>query len=166
MDDPQTGIWFSIPIPFPGAKRPFPLTSAVQRPLDGNHQIQKGSRIMHHLRQAVWGDIWKCTLEKSETNATSAIMLPLNQAIWGHIWKDTIEKNCITIYDILLSISIYLSCLVWLTDYPTREVLEITWKKYDKIMMFRICTKSNYYLSCWWRWRWWVGKTSLTDWLC
>ena len=116
--------------------------------------------------EAVWGDIWKCTLEKSETNATSAIMLPLNQAIWGHIWKDTIEKNCITIYDILLSISIYLSCLVWLTDYPTREVLEITWKKYDKIMMFRICTKSNYYLSCWWRWRWWVGKTSLTDWLC
>ena len=26
MDHPKTGIWFSIPIKFPGAKRPFPLT--------------------------------------------------------------------------------------------------------------------------------------------
>ena len=32
------------------------------------------------------GNIWKRTVEKSQTNATSVIMHPLVQAIWGNIW--------------------------------------------------------------------------------
>ena len=49
--------------------------------------------IIHLLMQAIWGHIWKCTVEKSQTNATNAIMLLLQQAIWGHIWKHTVEKR-------------------------------------------------------------------------
>ena len=30
-------------------------------------------------------------MEKSQTNATCVIMHPLIQAIWGDIWKDTME---------------------------------------------------------------------------
>ena len=41
---------------------------------------------MHPLRQTIWGHIWKHTVEKGQTNATSA-------AIWGHIWKHTVVKN-------------------------------------------------------------------------
>ena len=47
---------------------------------------------MHPLRQANWGDIWKNTVEKRQTNATNVIMHPLSQAIWRDIWKYTVEK--------------------------------------------------------------------------
>ena len=45
------------------------------------------------LRQAIWEHIWKCTVEKSQTNATNATLHPLRQAIWGHIWKPTEAKS-------------------------------------------------------------------------
>ena len=48
---------------------------------------------MHLLRQAIWGNIWKDTVEKRQTNATNATMHPLGQAIWGHIWRHTVEKS-------------------------------------------------------------------------
>ena len=48
---------------------------------------------MHLLMQAIWGNIWKHTVEKSQTNATSATMHLLRQAIWGSIWKLTVEKS-------------------------------------------------------------------------
>ena len=48
---------------------------------------------MHPIRQAIWGHIWKRPVEKSHTNATSVTMHPLGQAIWGHIWKRTVEKS-------------------------------------------------------------------------
>ena len=48
---------------------------------------------MHPLRQAIWGDIWKHTAEKSQTNATNVIMHPLRQTVWGHIWRRTVEKS-------------------------------------------------------------------------
>ena len=47
---------------------------------------------MHSIRQAIWGDVWKSTVEKSQTSATSVNMHHLGQAIWGHIWKHTVEK--------------------------------------------------------------------------
>ena len=43
---------------------------------------------MHPLRQEIWGDTWKPTVEKRQTNATN-----VRQAIWGHIWKRTAEKG-------------------------------------------------------------------------
>ena len=48
---------------------------------------------MHPLRQEIWGDTWKPTVEKRQTNATNVIMHPLMQVIWGHIWKHTVEKS-------------------------------------------------------------------------
>ena len=35
--------------------------------------------------QVLWGLIWNYTVEKSQTNATSATTFPLKQSIWGHI---------------------------------------------------------------------------------
>ena len=48
---------------------------------------------MHPRTQAIWGDIWKPTVEKSPTNATSVTMPLLGQVIWGHIWIHTVEKS-------------------------------------------------------------------------
>ena len=45
--------------------------------------------IMHPLMQAIWGHIWKHTVEKSQTNATSVTMLLLGQTSWEHISKDS-----------------------------------------------------------------------------
>ena len=43
--------------------------------------------------QAIWWHNWKCTEEKSQTNATNVTM-PLHlHAIWGDIWKHTVEKS-------------------------------------------------------------------------
>ena len=44
---------------------------------------------MHPLKQAIWGHIWKHTLETNRTNATNATMRRLIQSIWGNIWKHT-----------------------------------------------------------------------------
>ena len=38
-------------------------------------------------RQAIWGHIWKLTLEKKRTNATNATLHLFGQTIWGDIWK-------------------------------------------------------------------------------
>ena len=48
---------------------------------------------IHLLIRAIWGHIWKCTVEKSQTSATNVTMHPLRQAIWGLIWKCTVEKS-------------------------------------------------------------------------
>ena len=45
------------------------------------------------LGQAIWGFIWKHTVEKSQTNATDVIMHAQTQVLWGHIWKHTLEKS-------------------------------------------------------------------------
>ena len=57
------------------------------------NQTNATSVIMPLLRQANWGDIWKCTAEKSHTNAISVIMHRLRQATWGDIWKRTVERS-------------------------------------------------------------------------
>ena len=44
------------------------------------------------FKQSIWRNVWKHTVEKSQTNATNETMHPLGQAIWGDIWKDTVEK--------------------------------------------------------------------------
>ena len=48
---------------------------------------------LHPFRQAIWGQIWKLTVEKSRTNAISVTTSHLGHAIWGHIWKHTVEKK-------------------------------------------------------------------------
>ena len=55
-------------------------------------QTNAASVTMHLLEQVIWGNIWKRTVEKSQTNATNVNMHPLRQAIWGDIWKRTVEE--------------------------------------------------------------------------
>ena len=45
------------------------------------------------LKRSIWGDIWKCTVQKSRRNATNVTLHQLTQAISGHIWKHTVEKS-------------------------------------------------------------------------
>ena len=64
---------------------------------------------MYALGQAIWGDIWEHTVEKSPTNATNVtIHLPLH-IIWGCTWKRTVEKSqinaaSVTIHHIMQAI--------------------------------------------------------------
>ena len=51
------------------------------------------SVILRRLRQAIWGYIWKYTVEKSWVNATNVIMHSRGRIIWRHIWKHTMESN-------------------------------------------------------------------------
>ena len=44
--------------------------------------------IMHPLRQAIWGHIWRHTVEKSQFHR-------LKQAIWGDIWEPTVHYAAI-----------------------------------------------------------------------
>ena len=48
---------------------------------------------LHTLMQVIRGDIWKHTVAKSQRNATNVTMHPLMQALWWHIWKHTIKTK-------------------------------------------------------------------------
>ena len=43
--------------------------------------------------QPIWGNIWKHTVEKSQTNVANVTMPLLGQLIWGPIWKYMVEKS-------------------------------------------------------------------------
>ena len=60
---------------------------------------------MHHSTRAIWRDIWKRTVEKSQTNATNVTMLPLRQAIWRHIWRHTAEKSQTDVTSVTIHLS-------------------------------------------------------------
>ena len=47
---------------------------------------------MHPPMQVLWGDIWKRTVGRNQTNATNVTLHPHWQAIWGDIWRRTLEK--------------------------------------------------------------------------
>ena len=57
------------------------------------NQTNATNETMPLLGQAIWGNIWKYTVEKSQTNATNVIMHPPGQTVWGRIWKRTVEKS-------------------------------------------------------------------------
>ena len=59
----------------------------------GKSQINVTNATMPLLWLAIWGDIWKRTVEKSQTNATNVTMHPLKSAIWGDISKHTVDKS-------------------------------------------------------------------------
>ena len=48
---------------------------------------------MHLLSQAIWGHIWKYTVEKSQTSAANVTLPLLGQMIWRGFWKRTVEKR-------------------------------------------------------------------------
>ena len=49
--------------------------------------------ILHSFGQTIWGDIWKCTVEKSTRNVTNVTLPHLVHTIWVHIWKHTVGKS-------------------------------------------------------------------------
>ncbi len=55
-------------------------------------QINATNVTMPLIGQAIWRDIWKRTVEKSQT-LTNVTLSLLVQAIWGHIWERTVEKS-------------------------------------------------------------------------
>ena len=60
------------------------------------------SVILYLIRQEIWGDIWKHTVEKSQANATNATLLSLWQVIWRDIWKHTVEKSQINVTSVTM----------------------------------------------------------------
>ena len=69
---------------------------------------------MHQFTQAIWGHIWKFTVEKSQ-NATNVTTHPLMQVIWEHIWKRTVEKNQTNAASVIM-------------PAPTQVLLEDIWR--------------------------------------
>ena len=51
------------------------------------------SKRLHKRMDNHTGCIWKHTVEKRLTSATSVSMHPIGHPIWEHIWKPTAEKN-------------------------------------------------------------------------
>ena len=47
--------------------------------------------LKHLWKLAIWGDIWKHTVGKSETNAASVTLPALSQVLWGDIWRGTVQ---------------------------------------------------------------------------
>ena len=56
-------------------------------------QISATNVSMNLLGLAIWGVIWKDTVEKNQTNAINVTMHPLRQVNWRDIWKHTVEKS-------------------------------------------------------------------------
>ena len=56
-------------------------------------QTNATNATMHLLVWIIWGHIWRHTVEKNQTSATNVTMHLLMQAIWGHIWKRTVGKS-------------------------------------------------------------------------
>ena len=76
---------------------------------------------MYACDQVIWGDTWKHTAKKSQTNATSVTIRLLLQMFWGHLWKYTMEKSqtnasCVIIHLFRLAIwGSILKTTVWCT---------------------------------------------------
>ena len=49
--------------------------------------------IVTKYQQAIWGHIWKRTMEKSQTNAINVILHCLMQVLWGDFLKSIMEKS-------------------------------------------------------------------------
>ena len=112
-------------------------------------QTNAASVIMQPYIPVIWGHIWRRTVEKNQTNATNAIMHHLIQALWRRHWKYTVQKvSQPDAFHKINDISISLS----VTGWPERLVLEmltITWKQRWWITM-NINPNTSCYM-CWWR---------------
>ena len=67
------------------SRRPFAGTL-------GKSQTSATSVTMYPLMHALWGHIWKHTMETNPIHATSETLHPCMQALWEHIWKHTVKK--------------------------------------------------------------------------
>ena len=65
-------------------------------------QTNVTSAIMPLFEKAIWGHIWKRTVVKSWTNAINVTMHLLGQTFWGHFWKRTMEKSQTNVTNVIL----------------------------------------------------------------
>ena len=56
---------------------------------------------MHPLGHAIWGLIWEQHTVKKK-NVTSVILYPIRQAIWGDVFKDTVEKSQTNVTSVII----------------------------------------------------------------
>ena len=56
-------------------------------------KLNKCNLTLHPFMHIFWGHIWKCTVEKSQTNATSVTLHPFMYMFCGHILKCTVDKS-------------------------------------------------------------------------
>ena len=75
---------------------------------------------MHLLWQAVWGDIWKPTVEKSQTNAINVTMHLLVQTVWGYVWKHTVDKSQTNVTNVTIHL---LWQAIWRDMWPSGMLL-------------------------------------------
>ena len=68
----------------------FPRETQI---MNEKNQTNVTNATMPPLLHAIWGGIWKRTVEKNQTSATSATLHQSKLTIWGSIWKRTVEKN-------------------------------------------------------------------------
>ena len=65
-------------------------------PVEKNHS-NATCVILHHFSTAIWENIWKDTVLKSQVNAISVIMHPLRKVILESIWKYIPERSPINV---------------------------------------------------------------------
>ena len=91
--------------------------------------------ILHPLRQAVWGHIWKGTVEKRQTNAGSVFLHPLIQVLWADMWKDILEKSQTNAISVILR---YILC------FHHFKKSHLVWRlQMDKFSWFQVVNSWN-----------------------
>ena len=78
----------------------------------------------------LWGHILKHTAEKSRTNTTNVTRNSLRQAIWGVIWKPTVEKRKTNVTSVIL-----------------RALTKVVWGHIWSGEKLHICKQCNYATS-------------------
>ena len=65
----------------------------IWKPTVEKSQTNAANVTLHLLGLTFWGHIWEYTVVKSQTNAADATLHPFILALWGHIWEYTVEKS-------------------------------------------------------------------------
>ena len=79
-----------------------PLEKAIwgdiwKRTVEKN-EINANNVTLDLLRWAIWVNISKCTAEKNQTNSTNATISPVGKTFWGNIWKRTTAVTLISCF--------------------------------------------------------------------
>ena len=100
---------------------------------------------MHPVMQALWGHIWKHTVEKSQTNATNVTMPLLRQAIWGNIWKRTVEKSQTNATNVTLPLLVQ---AIWghIWKRTVGNIWRVLTPRMASLCVFKIALNLNYFL--------------------
>ena len=121
-------------------------------------QTNANSVILYLIRQEIWGDIWKHTVEKSQTNVTSVIthLHPLVHIIWGLIWEHRMEKLNRALCELGYSFSTVIVIVVEM--FVILVKMSNNWKREappNLVLLFHQLKRisSQVSLGCFWNWQ-------------